>query len=125
MGLSDSQSEIVNSLLGRFKGCHLPNLLVHGPPGCGKKTIVNVALRSLVPPDMDYDEHVYTLNCGRCIGITHVREKIKQFAKSVVKSKPLGGFKIVVLHNAALLTKDAQAALARARATKSFNPFGQ
>ena len=113
MVLSKNQEDIVNALLGQLKECQFPNLLVHGPPGCGKKSIVKEALRRLVPQETDYDEHVYTLNCGRCIGITHVRDQIKLFAKSVVKSKPLGGFKVVVLYNAALLTKDAQAALRR------------
>ena len=85
----------------------IPNLIFHGPPGCGKKTLLYQFLQKIYP-DNTSDQVMY-VNCAFGKGIKFIRDEIKYFSKINTHSL----FKSVVLLNAEKLTQDAQFALRR------------
>ena len=87
-----------------------PNFLVYGPPGSGKKTVVN---EFLVECGFS-TKQIYRVNCGLNIGVNEVRTQINEYAASVVlSSEGSPNFKVIILNNAELLTIEAQSALRR------------
>ena len=108
------------NLLKRFvdNNC-LPHLLINGPHGCGKKTI----LFDLIKYIYNYDsqlikKYMMILNCTQDKGIRMIREDLKFFAKTNIPNisfdnKHSVQYKVIVLLNAEYLTIDAQSALRR------------
>jgi DNA polymerase III delta prime subunit len=92
----------------------IPNIIFHGPSGCGKRTIVNDFLLNIYGRDkIKLKANVMMVNCSHGKGIKFIREELKFFAKTNIQSNKNVLFKSIVLLNADSLTIDAQSALRR------------
>lgn len=87
-----------------------PHLLLSGPPGCGKTTIVHCLAREHLGEF--YEAGCIELNASDDRGIDVVREKIKGFAQQKV-SLPEGKLKVIILDEADSMTGAAQQAMRR------------
>jgi len=87
-----------------------PHLLLSGPPGCGKTTIVHCLAREHLGEY--YDQGCIELNASDDRGIDVVREKIKGFAQQKV-TLPEGKLKVIILDEADSMTGAAQQAMRR------------
>lgn len=104
----------IKDKLNYFYEIHkIPNIIFHGPSGCGKRSILNDFIKKIYNNDK---ERIKTfcmyINCAFGKGIKFIREEIKFFAKTHI---PSNGdiFKSIILLNADKLTMDAQSALRR------------
>lgn len=88
----------------------MPNLILAGPPGCGKTTSVQALARELLGDA--YDRAVLELNASDSRGIDVVRNTMKTFAKKKVTLPP-GRHKIIILDEADSMTQGAQQAMRR------------
>lgn len=95
----------------------IPNLLFHGPPGSGKKTLLRKFIYDIYKDKSVIDQQVMYVNCAYGKGIKFIREDVKYFSKINTHSI----FKSVVLLNAEKLTPDAQFALRRCIEQFSYN----
>jgi len=91
---------------------NMPNLILAGPPGCGKTTSIWALARELLKNEKQLKEAVLELNASDDRGIEVVRNKIKSFAQSKV-TLPNGMHKIIILDEADSMTEGAQQALRR------------
>lgn len=96
-------------LSGFVQSDRVPNVLLWGDPGSGKKTLLTGMLRELYG-DEDSDKLIMRVECGRGKGIKFIREELKFFGQSLMESSVA---KSVVLLNGDRLTLDAQSALRR------------
>jgi replication factor C subunit 2/4 len=87
---------------------NVPNLILTGPPGCGKTTSIMALCREILQDN--FKNATLELNASDDRGIDVVREKIKQFAEKKVKL-PQGQHKVIILDEADSLTDAAQQAL--------------
>ncbi len=103
------QPEITSRLKAYVKSGNLPHLLFAGPAGTGKTTSAIALARELYGEV--WRQNFHELNASDERGITVVRTKIKEFART----QPIGdvSFKIIFLDEADALTPEAQAALRR------------
>ena len=86
----------------------VPNILLHGPVGSGKRTIIFDFVNKLY--NGKNDGLVLYVECGYGKGIKFIREEVNYFAKTNCSGFL---FKTIVLLNADKLTIDAQSALRR------------
>jgi len=86
----------------------VPNILLHGPVGSGKRTIIFDFVDKLYKGKND--GLVLYVECGYGKGIKFIREEVNYFAKTNCSGSL---FKTIVLLNADKLTIDAQSALRR------------
>lgn len=100
----------VNLLKGHAEAGTFPHLLLTGPPGCGKTTMVHCLARAHLGEH--YENACIELNASDDRGIDVVREKIKGFAQQRV-SLPEGKLKIIILDEADSMTTAAQQAMRR------------
>jgi len=105
----------IKEKLEYFYSIHkIPNIIFHGPTGCGKKTIVNEFIYKIYENDREkIKTFVMYVNCSHGKGIKFIREELKFFAKTHINSNCGNTFKSIVLLNADKLTMDAQSALRR------------
>eukprot|EP00933_Yihiella_yeosuensis_P054323 TRINITY_DN5272_c0_g2_i1.p1 TRINITY_DN5272_c0_g2~~TRINITY_DN5272_c0_g2_i1.p1 ORF type:complete len:346 (-),score=73.19 TRINITY_DN5272_c0_g2_i1:94-1050(-) len=87
-----------------------PHLLLSGPPGCGKTTVVHCLAREHL--GAHYEQGCIELNASDDRGIDVVREKIKGFAQQKV-TLPEGKLKVIILDEADSMTGAAQQAMRR------------
>lgn len=107
--------ESIHQKLEYFHKNHkIPNIIFHGPSGCGKKTVVSNFLHLIYNGNKDkIKDFVMYVNCAHGKGIKFIREELKFFAKTHINSNGGDIFKSIVLLNADKLTMDAQSALRR------------
>lgn len=92
----------------------IPNIIFHGPSGCGKKTIVTQFLNLIYGGNKEkIKDFTMNVNCAHGKGIKFIREELKFFAKTHINSNGGDIFKSIILLNADKLTMDAQSALRR------------
>lgn len=100
----------VNILKSHASAGTFPHLLLSGPPGCGKTTVVHCLAREHLGDH--YSDGCIELNASDDRGIDVVREKIKGFAQQKV-TLPDGKLKIIILDEADSMTSAAQQAMRR------------
>lgn len=61
----------------------IPNMILTGPPGCGKTTSILALSREILGPK--FQEATLELNASDDRGIDVVRTRVKEFAEKVVK----------------------------------------
>jgi DNA polymerase III delta prime subunit len=110
--------DIHNSIkdkLNYFKNARkIPNIIFHGPSGCGKRTIVGDFINNIYDNDREkIKSFVMYVNCAHGKGIKFIREELKFFARTQISSNGGDVFKSIILINADKLTMDAQSALRR------------
>lgn len=91
----------------------IPNILLHGESGCGKKTILKYLMNKLYTTKEDKHKYIMYVNCGHGKGIKFIREDLKFFSKMNIDNKNGKRIKSVILLNTDQLTIDAQSALRR------------
>lgn len=100
----------VNILKSHADDGTFPHLLLSGPPGCGKTTVVHCLARQHLGDH--YHDGCIELNASDDRGIDVVREKIKGFAQQKVTLQE-GKLKIIILDEADSMTGAAQQAMRR------------
>lgn len=89
----------------------IPNIIFHGPSGCGKRTILNNFINMIYENKKEIiKQYAMFVNCAHGKGIKFIREELKFFAKTNINN---GVFKSIILFNADKLTIDGQSALRR------------
>uniref|UniRef100_A0A0N5ASL6 Replication factor C subunit 2 n=1 Tax=Syphacia muris TaxID=451379 RepID=A0A0N5ASL6_9BILA len=89
---------------------NIPNIIISGPPGCGKTTSIWAMAREMLGSKLNVA--CLELNASDDRGIDVVRNKIKTFAQTKVVV-PEGKHKIIILDEADSMTEGAQQALRR------------
>jgi hypothetical protein len=122
--------EIHNSIRAQLKYFYdskkIPHILFYGSHGSGKKTLLNEFLESIYAGNRRLmHQNILYSNCSHSKGIKHIREILKEYARSNVTINDGVYFKSVVLYNFEDLSVDGQSALRRviesySRATRFF-----
>lgn len=108
------QDEVVKVLKDTLKTGQLPHMIMHGPSGTGKTSIVLATAYQLFGPKI-FNDRVLELNASDERGINIVRYKINTFARTAIGNPdpnyPSPPYKIIILDEADAMTTEAQSAL--------------
>uniref|UniRef100_A0A060TE21 Replication factor C subunit 2 n=1 Tax=Blastobotrys adeninivorans TaxID=409370 RepID=A0A060TE21_BLAAD len=115
-----AQDHAIAILKKGLESGNLPHMLFYGPPGTGKTSTILALARDLYGPEM-VKSRVLELNASDERGISIVRDKVKNFARSKVsvpsdhtkQNYPCPPYKLIILDEADSMTADAQSALRR------------
>ncbi len=114
-----AQEQTIAVLTRTLQSANLPHLLFYGSPGTGKTSTVLALAQQLYGPKL-MKSRVLELNASDERGISIVRAKIKDFARSAVTRArdadaqyPCPPYKLIILDEADNMTQDAQSALRR------------
>ena len=103
--------ERTKNLLDAFKSSgKIPNILLWGDAGSGKKVLLQELLDGIYDGSEEQEKQVMRVECGYGKGIKFIRDELKFFGQSLSGSSYV---KSVVLLNGDRLTLDAQSALRR------------
>ena len=112
--IENNQQKIYDKLDYFYKTNKIPHLIFHGESGSGKRYIVDKFIQKIYNGDRHkIKQNVMIVNCAHGKGIKFIREDLKFFAKTNIRSDSGASFKSIVLINADFLTIDAQSALRR------------
>src|SRR3989344_8821108 len=111
------QDAIVERIKAFVKSRNIPHLLLAGPAGVGKTSVVLVIVKDLYGER--WKENFLELNASDDRGIDVVRTKIKDFARTMAIGDV--GFKCILLDECDSLTSEAQQALRRTMESYSNN----
>ncbi|HLC57469.1 MAG TPA: replication factor C small subunit [Candidatus Nanoarchaeia archaeon] len=111
------QDAIVERIKAFVKSRNIPHLLLAGPAGVGKTSLVLVIVKDLYGER--WKENFLELNASDDRGIDVVRTKIKDFARTMAIGDV--GFKCILLDECDSLTSEAQQALRRTMESYSNN----
>ena len=106
----EGQTEIVSRMKSFVAEKNVPHLLLVGPAGIGKTTSILALAKDLY--GTTWRRYVLELNASDERGINVVREKVKDFARTMSLGSQVP-FKILIMDEADHLTGDAQHALRR------------
>ncbi len=111
--------KIKNKLSNFIYHNRVPNLLLHGCYGTGKKTILFDFINEIYNNDSSLiKKYTMILNCTQDKGIKMIRDDLKFFSKTNIPNIQFNEnhnvkYKLIVLLNVEFLTIDAQSALRR------------
>ena len=106
--------DILEKLKGFYEKKCIPNIIFHGSPGSGKRTLLGKFIDIIYQNDQTVmKNYVLYVNCAQGKGIKFIREDLKHFAKTHINTQNGTLFKSIILTNADKLTIDAQSALRR------------
>jgi replication factor C small subunit len=103
------QEDTIKRISSLTNSMNIPHLLFAGPAGTGKSTLALIVVKELFGEN--WKENYLELNASDERGISVVREKVKDFART--KSLGKVSFKVIFLDEADALTPEAQQALRR------------
>tara|TARA_Y100000768_G_scaffold373420_3_gene342025 strand:+ start:6411 stop:7367 length:957 start_codon:yes stop_codon:yes gene_type:complete len=98
---------IKNIIIKLIDNNNFHNLILYGPPGIGKTTIIHICAKYIYGDN--YKQHILELNGSDERGINIVRENIHKYANTntIYTNK----FKLIILDEIDSMTQDAQNAL--------------
>lgn len=88
---------------------NVPNIILHGPAGTGKTSLINVIVNELINRSTIVIDDVLELNCSEATSIDVVRDQIMGFSQTA----PFGSFKIIILEEFQAMSPQAQGSLKR------------
>ncbi len=106
-----SNIDIVNTLKGYVKQQYLPHLLICGPSGTGKTSVIVACARELYKEN--FDMMTMHINASEERGIEVIRNKVKDFVMTKNITNDDIPFKLVILDEADAMTISAQSMLRR------------
>jgi replication factor C subunit 3/5 len=105
--INDSNRNIFNNII---KKNYFPNMIVYGPPGCGKTTVcINLINEYQEKYSRVNNSNIIHLNASDERGIDIIRNQIHQFVKCNNLFEK--GLKFIILDEVDYMTKNAQNAL--------------